>query len=1647
MVTKRFLSIFVIVSLFFASLFIASCGGGDNDFIQTEPEQDRVEITSENPIISPPNIVEVSSETPSTVSIHFLPAQVDGLLKIENYLVYISTDKESLFNENSQPAVILNPDELSTKIENLSPETKYYVAVIAKTTNGFKRISNIMEITTISSENILRDDVNIPAVEYLNASDLIIVEEDKEFILDRDLQIGSLIVVEDIENLVYELYKIEDIKPHEIDKYKAVVSKQNVSELFKSLSISTKVNMIDLPQNIESQNTGRISVLFLNSSEGNNITYDWKDGFIMQNIFYGKNITSKKISAASEKEEVAEDGDYICYKKHTDDYEVNFCLPKNFKVGQTYKIPIDVSLIKDYRYKESGFTSNLPSGFVEYFSYKCSEYNRSAGYFDNLYQFVWKYYASVRYDAECMIKKDARIDVCSFEFKRIFPTDEDLERDSYAPIYYLERLNEIPVVKEENGKLYFLWTPNHLDSFGGYSYRFKIKAGVFCEYEDMKHEFDELEFETDIVFTSDAYRIDSIQNVSFSDEVDIGNLNIEYSLSPELDIYYDKGKKYARVGISVNPFLKVSMEGSFEEESGKLFGPFPLLSKQFVKIVPTTVGVPIVVITRLNLMATAELKTSANFTGLIEGTASGSLGYTIEIKDGEINSPSSENTMTVNLVAKGTSNVVADLKLHMYPSIEVSLYDAVGTQLVLDPYLYSNLSLMTEGVSYTELWLYDNGNDFYYHNNQYFDYWFENIEVGGALDAYFFAGIDWVFLEYSYPKDARWASHDLPIAAASFMNPKHRVFLKKYYFDILGYENIKNAIGESAALNLINEIDSKISDDKYKENLNTNYSGYKKFSIFKYPFIVLPEFSITFKPEEKPPTYINSTAIKVVSSSADFDLKNLRYIEKIIKDDNGNYWVVPDFNIVSVSGEISLRGVNSGTFRQIDDESMSIELDDSGVALYWLNRYGISSLDLDKDLDGDGFSNKEEFFAGTDPTDKTSTPYPYIYSIVENNSLTEIPIYDEQIFQDYVTVTAGREITLDTLVVLPRSYDGDTNVEILSPDGNVLQNCNIPNDNLLNVDLPFFDKELFQLCKFTIRPETSGYYTITLNFTDGNDKEFIYLKVVEEDTIHPEIILKGDNPLYLNLGEIYEEPGYEAVDNVDGDITHKVLVVEDVDETKEGEYKITYLVKDSAGNEATQSRTVIVQKPTNRPPIITNITPDTTINYGDTVLLEVTAYDPEGSGLTITWSDNGNTVRSCISSSCTVKVEPTMDTIYTVDVQDFEGNTITKSVSIKVKQPEYFLQLDAYLNPITIDVLEGYTQNITLTVSTSYENLSNLKCWYELNNVRKDINCNTSVSIPVDVSLTGTNYIEVFAQGITPDNKTYTASKTLTLTVNVKEKNYTLTFISENYPDDTVFNINEDISSIDKRWTFRMTDTHGATLIVEKDSSKPCNLEINGSLPQITVNPSEEFDINISFVFPAKEGEFECYFKIRDTEGNYYNTDSVDSFWIKFKVVANSLIASINTNAKTVLINEPVYLIISIKDGNPPYTVDINWGDGNADSFEFSETEKVVAHTYTIEGNHRITATIVDNAGKTYETNIDISVSSQVQQQTQWTGKVTKNTDTTIEIPADITVTPKTTADGATYYEYSINYTPTNPDEIYYSSYTLPVPKDVLNLS
>jgi hypothetical protein len=116
-----------------------------------------------------------------------------------------------------------------------------------------------------------------------------------------------------------------------------------------------------------------------------------------------------------------------------------------------------------------------------------------------------------------------------------------------------------------------------------------------------------------------------------------------------------------------------------------------------------------------------------------------------------------------------------------------------------------------------------------------------------------------------------------------------------------------------------------------------------------------------------------------------------------------------------------------------------------------------------------------------------------------------------------------------------------------------------------------------------LRPySTSNIFNVfrSTEYSDANYHPQLVVTSTAAPNTPPVITLSGANPLSLNVGNTFVEPGYTATDTEDGNITSRVTVSGSVNTSVAGTYILTYNVTDLGGLSASAvTRTVIVSVP------------------------------------------------------------------------------------------------------------------------------------------------------------------------------------------------------------------------------------------------------------------------------------------------------------------------------------------------------------------------------------------------------------------------------------------------------------------------------------
>ncbi len=226
---------------------------------------------------------------------------------------------------------------------------------------------------------------------------------------------------------------------------------------------------------------------------------------------------------------------------------------------------------------------------------------------------------------------------------------------------------------------------------------------------------------------------------------------------------------------------------------------------------------------------------------------------------------------------------------------------------------------------------------------------------------------------------------------------------------------------------------------------------------------------------------------------------------------------------------------------------------------------------------------------------------------------------------------------------------------------------------------------------------TSTWSNVTLYETSSN---YFETSGNCNDTTPPVLTLQGDTEYQIDVGSNWQEPGYTADDNTDGDITNRVFVHGTVNTAKEGVYTILYTVRDKAGNPAEEkTRTVIVGESEDiTPPVIT-------LN-GDTVMdIQINTEYVEPGYQAIDNLDGD--ITSSVAVTGNVNTSSLGTYVLTYRVSDAAGNPSETTRTINVVD-EPVIECDDYTDTIVNHETAGRAYKVT---ETTGETCWGTFCW------------------------------------------------------------------------------------------------------------------------------------------------------------------------------------------------------------------------------------------------------------------------------------------------------------------------------------------------
>lgn len=210
-------------------------------------------------------------------------------------------------------------------------------------------------------------------------------------------------------------------------------------------------------------------------------------------------------------------------------------------------------------------------------------------------------------------------------------------------------------------------------------------------------------------------------------------------------------------------------------------------------------------------------------------------------------------------------------------------------------------------------------------------------------------------------------------------------------------------------------------------------------------------------------------------------------------------------------------------------------------------------------------------------------------------------------------------------------------------------------DEGVKANLLFFSLKSYVKTEGIVNEKELGVYEITYHLPLKTLKR----KVIIKDKTSPIITLKGDKEIEIPYGETYIEDGYEAIDNLDGDLTEQVKVTSNIDDSKLGSYEIIYEVTDLEGNKGKTKRIIH---------IIDNTAPTITLKGSNTVYIEIGNQYQEPGYEAIDNYDGELTQQVKVTSNINTNKSGTYEILYEVEDSSKNNTQIKRTVIVRQKQ-------------------------------------------------------------------------------------------------------------------------------------------------------------------------------------------------------------------------------------------------------------------------------------------------------------------------------------------------------------------------------------------
>jgi len=343
-----------------------------------------------------------------------------------------------------------------------------------------------------------------------------------------------------------------------------------------------------------------------------------------------------------------------------------------------------------------------------------------------------------------------------------------------------------------------------------------------------------------------------------------------------------------------------------------------------------------------------------------------------------------------------------------------------------------------------------------------------------------------------------------------------------------------------------------------------------------------------------------------------------------------------------------------------------------------------------------------------------------------------------------------------------------------------------------------------------------------------------YTIMIDMDDVAPVITMLGTDEV-IEKNTLYVDAGATATDNIEGNISSRIVTNINIDSTQAGFYFVTYNVSDLSGNMATEV--------TRKVQVVEDLTTPTIVLNGANPLLwsvKVPFMDP---GFVATDMPSGANVDNLVQTTDNVDIETIGDYTVTFEVQDAYGNKTVETRTVQVRDTTAPMLVGNMTMPIQVGVpfvnpikaTDNFDMNVEPVVKSGFVNsmfIGSYTVTYSVEDASGNMGADLTVQFEVDDYIAPTIYYTPGTETVVVDvfNANWEDAPGMNVTVG---DNYYPTASLTRTPQ-AGFDINTVGTYV---FTYEATDNSGNTSTFERtvmvvDREKPVVLTNTVNLPR-----------------------------------------------------------------------------------------------------------------------------------------------------------------------------------------------------------------------